>query len=237
MKHRYSSRLRRVERKKSLKTTFWLLVFSLAMILLLIVLGIPLLVRLASFLSELRSPQENIETTTIPPQPPIFEATNMATFSSQIDIRGFSESGSTVVLDVNDNKKEAVTDNEGKFLFENINLNEGENRVAAKAVNQGGGESQESKILLIIYDKTAPKLELELPGDLETTSQEKIIVKGVTETDAVLTVGDRQVILGTDGSFEYPLRLSEGENKVIVVAADLAGNLTKIERTVILKKS
>lgn len=217
--------------------TLWLLVVSLAMILLLIVLGIPLLIRLTSFLSELRSPQENIETTIIPPQPPIFEATNMATFSSQIDVRGFSESGSTVVLDINNNKSEAVTDNEGKFLFEKINLNEGENRIVAKAVNQGGGESQESKILLITYDKTAPKLELELPGDQETTSQEKITVKGVTDTDAVLTVGDRQVILAADGSFEYPLRLSEGENKITVVATDPAGNQTKIERTVVYKKS
>ena len=60
-----------------------------------------------------------------------------------------------------------------------------------------------------------------------------MIIKGKTEKEAVVTVNERQVIVGLEGNFEADYFLTEGDNEIIVVAKDKAGN--KTEKTIKVK--
>lgn len=237
MSKKYQSRLLRTQKKKQLRSAFFYFIFSLAILLTVLFLGIPFLIRMVSLLSELKTPETIIQKEDeVAPQAPIFSSPKTATNSSQINLKGFVEAGAMVILSVDGSEKEVIADNEGDFLFEKITLKEGENRLKAKAVDQAGNESQDSKILLITYDKVPPKLEVEQPEEGAVFSEEKIQIKGKTEEEVVLTINDHQVVLGSAGEFEYPFKLSEGENKVIIIAKDVAGNETKVERTVKLER-
>lgn len=233
MPRKYRSRLARTERKRKACSAFLYFLFSVALLLAAIFLGIPFIIRFSSFISELRTPQELIETKdNFAPQSPIFAVANMATFSAQIDIKGFAEPGATVILRVNGPSRETVADNEGSFLFEKIDLEEGENHIKAIAVDQAGNESQESKILLITYDHESPQLAVDSPEDGATFKEEKIQVRGITDKDAKVTINDHFVMINSEGVFDYSLKLSEGENKIKIVATDQAGNRTEIEKVV-----
>ena len=61
------------------------------------------------------------------------------------------------------------------------------------------------------------------------STENEIMVKGKTEEKATVTVNERFVVVGSEGNFEYSLTLSEGENKILIVAIDKAGNKTEKE--------
>lgn len=237
MPRKYCSRLARTERKRKARSAFLYFLFSLGLLLAVLFLGVPFVIRLSSFLSELRTPQEIIEKSdTLAPQPPIFATTNTATFSAQIAVKGYAESGTTIILQINGGKKETVADNEGNFLFEGVSLDEGENRIYATAIDQAGNESQNSKTLMIVYDHEPPELIVDSPEDEAIVTEEKIEVRGLTEKDARLTINDHFVMVDLEGVFDYSLKLSEGENKIKVLATDQAGNRSVIERIVKYEK-
>lgn len=237
MPRKYRSRLVRTERKKKARSAFLYILFSLSLLSAVIFLGIPFIIRLSSFFSELRAPQETFEKSdTLAPQPPIFATTNTATSSAQMAIKGYAEAGTTIILRINSDQKETVANNEGSFLFEDVSLDEGENRIRATAIDQAGNESQDSKTLMIIYDHEPPELVVDTPEDEAEVGKEKIQVRGLTEKDARLTINDHFVIVDAEGVFNYSLKLSEGENKIKIVATDRAGNRSEIERTVEYKK-
>lgn len=237
MVRKYRSRLERIEREKKARSALFFFLFSITLVCLTVFLGIPFIIYLSSFVSEFKSPQEIIQKTDeIPPQPPIFTTANMATFSAQIDIKGYAEPGTTVLLAINDSDQETVVDSDGYFLFEEILLEEGENTIQAVAIDQAGNESQPSKSLLIVQDREPPELLIESTEDEAVVSEERIAIVGQTEKGAILTINGQRVILDSEGKFNYPLRLSEGENRVLIIARDAAGNESKIEKKVEYRK-
>jgi len=72
---------------------------------------------------------------------------------------------------------------------------------------------------------TAPADNASVTGD-----NNKILVSGKTEENASITINSRVVVVKGDYTFTYDFPLNEGENKLNIVATDLAGNTTTIER-------
>ena len=102
--------------------------------------GIPALVKLAIFLGDIKSGREKVEQAdTIPPIAPQLLPLPVATFSAQIRIAGFAESGSKVTVYVNSQPKgEVVADGNGGFEGDGGGLDLGENGVWAGAIDQAG---------------------------------------------------------------------------------------------------
>ncbi len=85
----------------------------------------------------------------------------------------------------------------------------------------------------IVRDSTVPKLILTRPEDGIWTNISQIEVKGITEIGATVRVNGKPVATYS-GRFATNIFLTEGENRVIVEAVDLANNVIREVRVVVL---
>jgi hypothetical protein len=227
------SRLARKEEARSLRKAALFGFLTVLLALALVFLGIPIMIRVAIFIGELRSTSLPVETQdTIPPSPPRFKPFPEATNSAQISVSGYSEGGATIKLYLNGSEnQEVIAENSGEFIFTRVSLSGGQNDLQTTATDSDGNTSQRSNEMSILFDNEPPELEVSEPEENAAISGDdnKIFVKGKTEPEAYVTVNERIAILGADGSFEQPLSLSEGENTVMIVATDKAGNQTEKE--------
>lgn len=231
------SRLRRKEERRNLRRAIIFGSLTVILALALVFLGIPALIRMAIFLGNLRSSSLPVETQdALPPAPPRLRPLPEATNSAQITLQGFAEPGSTVEIFIGEmSTKKIVAENDGTFTASGIKLALGRNEITATATDEAGNLSQQSDKIIIAYDETPPELAIDEPSkgaDL-FGEKNKVIVKGRTEEGAEVRINERIVIVDSEGNFEYPLRLSEGNNLIRVVAVDKAGNKTKKEIKVI----
>ncbi len=171
----------------------------------------------------------------IPPSPPQLNPLPEATNSASLAISGRAEGGAELVLFRNGEEEErTIVGEEGDFTFSQVALEEGENIFLARARDEAGNESQPSLAQTVIFDKEPPELTIESPQDGQTVNEKKeISVKGKTEKEAIVMVNDRQVVVGLEGNFETSYFLVEGDNEIVVVAKDKAGN--KTEKTLKVK--
>lgn len=95
-----------------------------------------------------------------------------------------------------------------------------------------------SAVLFIVYFGyqlrlyfSPPGLEIISPATSQFTTEDKIIIKGKTEKDAILTIVNQRVYLKNDGTFEYDFPLKEGNNKIIFELTGANGRKTSIEKT------
>jgi len=230
-----SSRLGRKKIKQAYFKIFSAITFSILLILAVIYLGIPGLVKLSGFLGNFRSSFEPVPTSdTTPPFPPRLEPISEATNSAEITVKGFSEPDSTVELFLNgETYKRVLASKDGGFEAKII-LQEGENRLLAQVTDNANNVSQPSQTLFITYRKSGPKLEISEPKDNANFrgGDRTINIQGFSDSETTVTINDRYVILNQDGSFSYPYSLSDGENLIKIIATDLAGNETIVERKV-----
>ncbi len=227
------SRLQSIEEKKNIKQAVFFTSLTAILILVFVFLGFPSLVKLAVFLGELKSHGgEPEETNTLPIAPPTLEPLPDATKSAKLSIKGFATPGATikVFLDGVD-KAEVVADDDGEFLIKQMSLNEGENKIKARTISDTGKESEFSQEFVVIVDNKEPEVVVDspLPGESFFDRDNPITVKGKTEKDVSVYINNHMVIVDDEGNFTDQLRLTEGENTVIVLCRDLAGNETKEE--------
>lgn len=83
-------------------------------------------------------------------------------------------------------------------------------------------------------DTIPPYLEVTEPPDGFITNNQLILVSGLTEPGAILTVNSNPTPVSANGSFSTFRVLIEGQNIISVEARDLADNFKRINRTVIL---
>lgn len=234
---RQSSRMQKLEEKRNLKKAIWFTLGTLAIVGALATLGFNLLAKFFVFLGDIRSPKgvSQEKTDFIPPGPPQivvpFEATNSAGFS----IRGIAEPGTTVYLSRNEAEVTSLTvPEEGIFEFEKVALEEGKNVFTSVAVDEAGNKSQTSSKSIVNFDTSAPPLQIMSPTDRQKFSGKdaKIEIKGKTDTECHVTINERVAIVGNDGSFNLQLGLNPGENPLVIISTDSAGNMARKELSV-----
>jgi bacillopeptidase F len=228
------SRLARFEEKRAYQRLFLSILATITIILMVIFLGIPALVKFSIFIGGIKGGPETTQDTT-KPFPPILESPGEATNSATITISGYAEPESTLEVFLNARSfKKILVGGDGQFSIASIILTEGENKITGKATDQAGNTSTESQAVTITYKKTQPKLELSKPADNENFNgdNKEAEVSGLTDPGNNLTVSGRFVRVRPDGSFSYSYPLVTGENLLKIVATDIAGNQTTVERKV-----
>jgi len=227
------TRLAKKQEARNIRQAIFYIILTLTLAFVLVFVGIPLLIRVAIFLGNLRTSSKLPEQTdTIPPSPPRiivpFEATNSAQFS----LKGFTEPGADIKL-YNSGLSfgETVADSEGSFTIENLELTSGRNEITAVAQDAAGNESQSSMSAVVDYDTAPPDLEITQPEEGKTITgfEDEITIEGKTEEGAKISINGRLVIVGPEGDFNYQYSLEEGENTFIIIAQDKAGNQTEKE--------
>ncbi len=233
-KKRYSSRLVRKESQRMMRQGILFLVLTVGLVVVLVVWGVPAMVKLAGFLGEIRSSSQPIDTgDKIAPFAPQLSIGYEATASARIDVSGFAEAEATVVLFNSGNKiSEVIVDEDGSFVFSDIRLDEGVNEFEAQAMDSTGNESPMSKSRRVVFDNTNPTLgidSVDINGD-NLRSEEKLYeVRGSTDPGAKVYVNDRFARVDDEGYFSVRVPLNEGENTIRVRAIDLAENESVLE--------
>ena len=216
-----------VEERRNMHKAVLYVVLSITAVILLIFLGIPGLAKLAGFLGTLKSSSQAIEKNdTTPPAPPRLETLPEATNKVNLEIKGTTEEGATVILLINNSEEEVVADKNGEFTF-TTSLNKGRNTVSVRAKDPAGNESVSSDVQSVVFDNEKPLLEISSPEDGKNyygSMQRQVVIEGTTEADVSITINDRFVSVDDNGVFSFATTLQEGDNNFMIKAADKAGN-------------
>lgn len=226
-KYNNYSRLARLQEKENLRNSVIFLTLTFLFVLIIILFGIKVITSVIGFIGN--SDPINISDNT-PPPPPNFLKIVEFTNKSEITIEGNSEAGATITLKLNDEKKELITDNQGKFNT-SFSLKKGTNTISGSSKDTSGNESVQSKTIQIIYDDEKPKIELTSITEGQQISgkdKKQINVEGTTEVGSSVTINGRIIDVNSEGKFTMPTTLSEGENSFNIKSTDRAGNMEEV---------
>ena len=81
----------------------------------------------------------------------------------------------------------------------------------------------------------APFLEIQEPNS-QHVSTSAILVSGRTDPEARVSINNQEIQTSIDGRFSQEINLTEGSNTIVITALGKSGKISKVERTVFLKK-
>ena len=228
------SRRHRVQERKANRNGVLLLLLSGILLIVMFFYGLPFLARFATIVNDFKSSSNPVvaDDKTPPTPPQLIDLPSQAVAEQEVTLSGRGESGSIVKIFRNEKEiKELVVDESSTFQF-SLKLDEGENRIKLTAQDQAGNFTDFLEVYKIYYDTKAPEIEITKPQDGQSFFgvDKNIAIEGKTEKDAQLTINDRMVIISIDGSFSQKVKLEEGENELLIVVQDQAGN--KTEKTI-----
>ncbi|MFH2085601.1 MAG: hypothetical protein ABII21_02350 [bacterium] len=222
-----TSRLERVRSRKAGKQGIIYLILALLLIVGTIGWGLPAVANLAGYL--IKTDNTPIVVTELRPTPPIFSDIPEATYSAQVRIAGFAQPGLEVILYLNGTETERkLVSESGTFTFDKVSLSEGDNSVYAYTSTVRNLMSEQSKTYTIVVDTTKPTVTIDAPKDGEVfrgqSQRITTFTGGVNEEGAKVFIGDRMVIVQSEGKFSLPYQLVEGDQEIQIKAIDHAGN-------------
>lgn len=230
------TRLTRKEEAKTYRKIFLAFLTTGLIIVFIIFLGLPALVNLAAFISGIKG-EGDLPTTSqkLPLTPPVIDIPYEATNTAKISIQGSGIAGSRVELFVNGEAiKKILIPKDGNFVFDNVILSKGGNKIWGVLENSLNERSNRSGIVTVNYRNESPKIDISEPSDNAVISgdNKEVKISGQTDGEMIVTVNGRMVIVGSDGKFSYVLPLNDGDNTIEIIATDNFGNSTKIEKKV-----
>ena len=227
------SRLARRNDETVTKKTVFMGFLTILSIILVILFGLPLLVKFSVFLGNTKK-VDSSDKKLVPPLAPRLVIPYEATNSANISVNGFTEVGVEVELFKNEVSigKTQVTES-GDFVFKNIPLDDGDNSFSALAISKEAGSSDGSVPIVVSFDNKAPDLKITNPTESELTiDYADFDVTGESEKDTSVTINGKVAVVDDDGKFKLKFQLNMGKNELEVISRDLAGNETKKKITI-----
>lgn len=116
------------------------------------------------------------------------------------------------------NGLEQFSDNRGQFS-QGLFLHEGKNPIQVEAISKDNRKA---------YFKSVIQLDTVPPGLEAIFTREEMngLIRGKTETGALIVMGDQTFTPSPDGSFEIQIPLTVDQTEIILSAKDSAGNIT-----------
>src|SRR3989344_1813608 len=233
------SRYDRIEDRRAKKRLYYAIAGIIGVLLFLLLFGVRILIGFSVFVDWIRGapPQQQQQSALL--LPPILDPAPEATFSAHIKITGSAQADTTLIVYLNEKEfKKMTVPAEGTFELEDVALQKGENVMSAKITDGKENMSQLSNVLHIIQKSEGPLMEVTSPDDRKEVvgDDSRLTIEGKTEEESSVTVNGRFVVVNSDGAFHYTINLSEGETILKIVATDVAGNQSQIERRVTYRR-
>lgn len=226
----HRSRLEKKSDEEITRKTIFLGILTIVVFVLLLVFGLPFLIRFSIILGDLKRGKDTEQgDRVLPPTAPRIVIPYEATNSAIITIGGYAERNVAVELLKNEVSigRAEVNDN-GEFVFSDVPLDQGESVFTAVAISEKGGSGETSKEAKVTFDDKPPSLSMVNPAEesLKVDSADFDVI-GQSEKGVVVTVNSRLAMLDDSGKFKIKLQLNTGKNDVEIVVKDLAGNETR----------
>ena len=237
------SRLEKYIQKKKRKRIFILIFTVIIIFYLFFNYGISLLINSVLFFRNFQQTKNNSTTNKNHPNKNDLylldiEDISLATNSSRIVIKGSTFNLARLIFYLNKKKvaeKNLITDESFTQIIDNL-IEETNNEILIKALNNENKIVKESKKYLVYYKKNKPKLEIIEPEEGKKVNQSSVIIKGKTDKETIIKINDYPIVVNALGEFEHEVTLNEGENKIKIQAQDLAGNYEEKTLTIIFEK-
>jgi cell division protein FtsB len=220
-------RLERVQEKKLRNKIILYIVILFLVLYFIFTFGIKLLLDSSSFIAGLfpqpsAKPLSKTEDT--------FNSIDVSSIPQATNSAKFIVSGSVLNFDIldfylNDKKVKEVESSSDTFNEEIGDLEKGDNNFYIQAKSKDGEIKKNTITYKVFYKNEKPKLEVSEPADNLTTNNQEIKVKGSTNKEVYIHVNDLPVVVDASGGFETTVRLKDGDNQIVVMAADIAGNM------------
>jgi len=149
------------------------------------------------------------------------QATNSAKFIISGSILNFD----FLKFYINGNKVKEIELSSDTFSQEIGDLKKGGNNVYIQAKSKDSKIEKNTITYQVFYKNEKPKLVISEPSDNSTANNQEIKVKGSTDKETYVRVDDLPVVVDANGGFETTVRLKEGDNQIVITAADSAGNM------------
>lgn len=235
------SRLSRLEDRKQRKRLVLSLAGIIGVVVFLAIFGLKILVGFSVLVDTLRGNSPPLpQTQTAILLPPDIDSLPAATPSATMTVSGHGQPDMTLILYLNDKEAKKLTvSKDGTFFINDLALQDGDNAISAKLMDDKGNISELSQVLHVVSKRSGPLLEVTTPDDgarVMGESNNTVTISGHTEEDATITINGRFVLLSDTGSFTYKVNLNEGDNTFTIVATDQAGNKTTAQRRVSYSK-
>lgn len=224
------SRLERKKEDEITKKTIFLGLLTIFLAVVVIVFGLPLLLKFSIFLGDAKSKKDKGTTEVVlAPLPPRLVVPFEATNSSKMVITGYAEANVTVELMKNEVtlSKTQVSEN-GDFKFDGVDLDKGDNVFSAIAMTDKGGSSEQSKAVSVVYNDQPPSLIMTNPSEVSlTVDSADFDIVGKSDKGVSVWVNNHMAMVDNEGKFKLKIQLSPGKNDIEVMVKDAAGNVTK----------
>ena len=126
----------------------------------------------------------------------------------------------------------AQLDETGAFSTK-LTLQDGANAIGLTLL--AGTEIIARSAYTVVVDRQPPTLDLLGPVSGSTVDGPNVVVQGKAEVGATVTVNDRTIVPGPDGSFSESFTPSVGPVEITVVARDRAGNETTAKSNIVVR--
>lgn len=233
------SRLSQYKKKEMTQKATFLFVVFIVLSILFFTFGFKLVIQSSIFLNNIFSKetvqeeQQSDDFFGVLDVDPVPNATN----SAKIIVSGSTNNYPKIAIYINSKKvSETNVERSGTFSEEVGDLKKGENSVYVRAIAEKEKKSKKSDTYQVTYLSDKPKLEVTEPSDNSTTNKQEIKVAGTTDKDVSISVNNAPVVVDINGKFQTTVRLKDGENKLEIIAEDIAGNQEKKTITVVYKK-
>lgn len=160
-----------------------------------------------------------------------------ATNSAHIVVTGSVINFNLLEFYVNGDKvKNTTLDSSDSFSEEIGDLKNGENEVFIKGKIKDSTVEKQTQVYTVIYKANSPKLDISSPSDKAKVSTQEVSVKGATDKETYIKINDLPIVVDAQGNFQTNIKLKDGDNQIIVVAQDIAGNTETKSITVTYQK-
>lgn len=227
MVQRVSVRRARIEEQRARKQIIIASVVAVVLGGIFFLVIFPLMLRGVVFLAQQGStPTEDVKQ--LPPQAPMIAAPAQYNNTGVLELSGFTSPDVQVKLIVNEQERGTErSDSNGAFELE-VDLAEGEYEIYVFAEGKDKNTSPDSVRYDVIVDRTKPTLVIETPMDgaiFTLRSEQNQVFKGkLSEPGFVIINGNSRIRTNSEGEFQAPIQLPEGETTYSFVGEDLAGN-------------
>lgn len=226
------SRLEKHRQKQFTYQLFLVVALTIGFMVFLFTFGFKLLVNGSLFLNQIANSstskdatenKENILTSlNIDPLSP-------ATSSAKMIVSGSVVNFDRVEIYVNSEKMTEAEVVGDVFSEEVTGLEKGENTVYFIAKSKNASPTKKSRIFTVVLKTEKPNLEITEPSNNTKSNKQEIKLSGKTDNETYIRINNQPVVVDALGIFQQIYKLSDGENKIEIVAEDVVGNTeTKI---------